>query len=48
VAARRRGPGAVALVCPHAGIVRVFRICGLDRLLDLYDTREQAVHRLPA
>lgn len=48
VAARRRGPDAVALVCPHRSIVRVFRICGLDRLLDLYDTREQAVRRLPA
>lgn len=48
VAARRRGPGAVAVVCPHRSIVRVFRICGLDRLLDLYDNCEQAVHRLPA
>ncbi len=46
-AARRRDPGAVVLACPHKGIVRVFRICGLDRLLDIYETREQAVRGLP-
>ena len=45
--ARRRGPGAVALACPHKGIVRVFRVCGLDRLLDIYESREQAVCGLP-
>jgi anti-sigma B factor antagonist len=47
VAARRLGPGAVALVLPHRGLVRIFRICGLDRLLDIYETREQAVRGLP-
>ena len=47
LAARRLGPGAVALVLPHRGLVRIFRICGLDRLLDFYETREQAVRGLP-
>jgi anti-sigma B factor antagonist len=47
MAARHLGPGGVALVCSHRGIVRVFRICGLDRLLDIYETREQALHGLP-
>ncbi len=48
IAARHLGPGSVGLVCPRKGIVRVFRICGLDRLLDIYETREQALHGLPA
>ncbi len=47
VAARRLGPGAVALVSPHRGLVRIFRICGLDRLLDIYETRSQVVCGLP-
>jgi anti-sigma B factor antagonist len=46
-AARRLGLGAVALVLPHRGLVRIFRICGLDRLLDIYETREQALRGLP-
>ena len=47
LAARRLGLGAVAMVLPHQGLVRIFRICGLDRLLDIYETREQAVRGLP-
>jgi hypothetical protein len=27
--------------------VRIFRICRLDRLLDIYETQEQAVRGLP-
>jgi anti-sigma B factor antagonist len=46
LAARRLGPGAVALVLPHRGLVRIFRICGLDRLLEIYETREQALRGL--
>ena len=45
-AVRRLGPGAVALVIPHRGLVRIFRICSLDRLLEIYETREQALHGL--
>ena len=44
--ARRLGPGAVALVLPHRGLVRVFRICGLDRLLAICETREEALRGL--
>ena len=47
LAARRLGLGAVAMVLPHKGLVRIFRICGLDRLLDIYETREQALRGLP-
>lgn len=46
LAARRLGPGGVALVLPHRGLVRIFRICGLDRLLDICETREQALRGL--
>ncbi len=46
LAARRLGPGAVALVLPHRGLVRIFRLCGLDRLLDICETRAQAVRDL--
>ena len=46
LAARRLGPGAVALVLPHRGLVRVFRICGLDRLLAICETREEALRGL--
>jgi anti-sigma B factor antagonist len=43
LAARRLGPGGIALVLPHRGLVRIFRVCGLDRLLDICETREQAL-----
>jgi anti-anti-sigma factor len=46
LAARRLGPGAVALVLPHRGLVRVFRICGLDRLLAICQTREEVLREL--
>lgn len=46
MAARRLGLGAVAVVLPHRGLVRIFRTCGLDRLLEIYETREQALHGL--
>ena len=45
--ARRLGLGSVALVLPHRGLVRIFRVCRLDRLLDIYETQEQAVRGLP-
>ena len=43
MAARLLGPGAVTLVVPHRGLVRVFRVCGLDRLLDICETRKEAL-----
>ena len=46
MAARRLGLGAVAVVLPHRGLVRAFRTCGLDRLLEIYETRELALHGL--
>jgi anti-anti-sigma factor len=45
--ARRLGLGSVALVLPHRGLVRIFRVCRLDRLIDIYETQEQAVRGLP-
>ena len=46
LAARRLNPGAVAMVLPHRGLVRVFRMCGLDRLLDICETRDEALRGL--
>jgi anti-sigma B factor antagonist len=46
LAARRLRLGAVAVVLPYRGLVRIFRICGLDRLLEIYETREQALRGL--
>lgn len=46
LAARRLGLGAVAVVLPHRGLVRIFRTCGLDRLLEIHETRELALHAL--
>ncbi len=46
LAARRLGFGAVAVVLPYRGLVRIFRTCGLDRLLEIYETREQALRGL--
>ena len=43
--ARRLGPGAVALVLPGHGLARIFRICGLDRLLEIHESREQGPAR---
>jgi anti-sigma B factor antagonist len=46
MAARPLGPGAVALILPHAGLIRLFRICGLDRLLEIHETRDAAQRSL--
>ncbi len=47
MAARRLGLGALAVVLPHRGLVRIFRTCGLDRLLEIHESREQALRGLP-
>lgn len=46
LAARRLGLGAVAVVLPHPGLVRIFRTCGLHRLLEIHETRELALSGL--
>lgn len=46
MAARSLGLGAVAVVLPYRGLVRIFRVCGLDRLLEIYETRELALRGL--
>jgi anti-anti-sigma factor len=46
VAARSLGLDAVAVVLPYRGLVRIFRLCGLDRLLEIYETRELALRGL--
>lgn len=46
MAARNLGLGAVAVVLPYRGLVRIFRLCGLDRLLEIYETRELALRGL--
>ena len=46
LAARRLGFGALVVVLPYRGLTRIFRICGLDRLLEIYETREQALRAL--
>jgi anti-anti-sigma factor len=42
-AVRSLGPGSVAIACPRAGIARVFRICGLDGVLGICATLEDAL-----
>jgi anti-sigma B factor antagonist len=42
-AARRLGAGRTAIVCPFPHIVRVFRICGLERVLAICESREAAL-----
>ena len=42
-AARRLGLDAVAMVLPLRRLARIFRVCGLERLLQIYETREQAI-----
>jgi len=42
-AGRRLGAQRVAIVCPDAHIVRVFRSCGVERLLTICESREMAV-----
>jgi stage II sporulation protein AA (anti-sigma F factor antagonist) len=43
MAARRLGTGAVSVVVTHAGLARTLRSCGLDRLLGVHQTRDEAV-----
>ena len=45
-AARRLGPDAVVLVVPYHGLRRVFRGCGLDRMLRICETRDEALRGL--
>lgn len=47
-AARRLGARRTAIVCPLPRIVRVFRICGLDRVLAICASREAAVRQCQA
>ena len=42
-AARRLGARRTAIVCPFPHIVRVFRICGLERVLTICESREAAL-----
>jgi stage II sporulation protein AA (anti-sigma F factor antagonist) len=41
--ARRLEHGAVSLVVAHAGLARTLRACGLDRILRIHETRDEAV-----
>jgi anti-sigma B factor antagonist len=45
-AARELGRVSVAIVLSQRGLVRIFRICGLDRLLEIHETRDQALRGL--
>jgi len=38
--------GRLAIICPDPHLRRVFEITSLDRVLDLVDTRDEAVARL--
>jgi anti-sigma B factor antagonist len=42
-AARHLGARRTAIVCPFPHIVRVFRICGLERVLTICESREAAL-----
>jgi anti-anti-sigma factor len=42
-AARRLGARRTAIVCPFPHIARVFRICGLERVLAICESREAAL-----
>ena len=42
-AARHLGALRTAIVCPFPHIVRVFRICGLERVLTICESREAAL-----
>jgi anti-anti-sigma factor len=42
-AARRLGACWTAIVCPFPHIVRVFEICGLERVLTICESREAAL-----
>jgi anti-sigma B factor antagonist len=36
--------GRVAVVCPHAPVVKIFRITGLDQVFPLHSALEDVVH----
>jgi anti-sigma B factor antagonist len=44
----RPADGRLSLVCSDANIVKIFEITGLDRVFDIYATRDEAVASLPA
>jgi len=46
-AARSLGTDAVVLVVPHRGLRRTFLVCGLDRVLHVCETRDEALRDLP-
>jgi anti-sigma B factor antagonist len=39
--------GALAIVCPHEKIRRVFQITGLDRVLAMHASRDEAFSAVP-
>ncbi len=41
--ARDLGPEAVALVVPHENLATTFKICGLERVLGIYSSRDEAL-----
>jgi anti-sigma B factor antagonist len=43
----RPADGRLSLVCSDANIVKIFEITGLDRVFDIYTTRDEAVASLP-
>jgi anti-sigma B factor antagonist len=43
----RPAEGRLSLVCNNANIVKIFEITGLDRVFEIYDTRDAAVASLP-
>ncbi len=44
----RPADGRLSLVCSDANIAKIFEITGLDRVFDIYGTRDEAVASLPA
>jgi anti-sigma B factor antagonist len=44
----RPADGRLSLVCSDPNIVKIFEITGLDRVFDIYGTRDEAVASLPA
>ncbi len=47
-AARRLSAGAVAVVTARRSVVHILRLVGLDYVLEVCETREQALRALPA
>ncbi len=44
----RPADGRLSLVCSDPNIVKIFEITGLDRVFEIYGTRDDAVASLPA